>query len=58
MPERDEKPHGATKSRITLKPALVRVIVMKKKLNKPKIDDSRWIKLEDDPQKYMAGTRA
>jgi len=55
MPELDIKPKGVTKSRLSLKPTLVRMIVMKKKLEKPRIDDGRWIQHEDCPKKIMVG---
>jgi len=55
VPELDIKPKGVTKSRLPLKPTLVRILVMKKKLEKPKIDAGRWIQREDDPRKIMVG---
>jgi hypothetical protein len=55
MPDNEFKPKGVTKSRLSLKPTLVKLIIMKKKLEKPLIDDGRWIKREDCPKMIMAG---
>jgi hypothetical protein len=35
MPDNELKPKGVTKSRLSLKPTLVKLILMKKKLDKP-----------------------
>jgi hypothetical protein len=58
MPYLEKKPKNVTKSRLSLKPSLVRLIVMKKKIDKPKVDDGRWIKREDCPKLYHKGTVA